>query len=63
MAIIKYREFTIRTEEHCDAKNTKRHPVQLLDRKGYHYRYYHALDAAERAVNNWWVWQERLAKA
>lgn len=60
MAIIKHREFTIRTEDHCDAKNRKRNPVQLLDRGGYHYKYYPTIGCAEHAIGAWWYWNTRL---
>lgn len=60
MAIIKHREFTIRTDEHCDAKNRKRHPVQLLDRGGYHYKYYPTIGCAVHAIGAWWHWNIRL---
>lgn len=63
MAIIEHREFTIRTEEHCDAKNTKRHPVQVLDRNGYHYRYCVSIDSAKHHINAWWTWEARTQQA
>ncbi len=60
MAITQYREFTIRTEEHCDAKNTKRNPVQILDRNGYHYRYCASIWIAQKHVDAWWIWDDRV---
>jgi len=63
VAIIKYREFTIRTGADCDAKNPKRNPVQLLDRNGYHVKYFIDVACAQHAANAWWTWQARVNAA
>lgn len=65
MAVIQYKGFEIRTESDCDknkdGKISKRWPVQILDKNGYHYAYVLSIDTAEARVNNWHTWEERLA--
>lgn len=55
MSIIKYREFTIRTEG--DSQSVRKSAsIQLRDRAGFHFGYYPTVECAERAVDGWWTW-------